>query len=159
MCNTEIICVWRKNSEQPILHRWWKGYWSRFQEWGCHFRERQLVPFAQQCPCSFCHDSEVSLGELQLYLPDLMPADFFLFPKVKTVLKGRRFQDIEDIKKTNTSTKLNTVPLYTFSNCCVRLWWRHKKVCYSQGRLLWRKTEQFFSYFKCICSCRLSSTT
>jgi hypothetical protein len=28
-------------------------------------RERQLVSFAQQCPCAFCHDSEVRAGELQ----------------------------------------------------------------------------------------------
>jgi AraC-like DNA-binding protein len=27
-----------------------------------------------------------------LYSPDLAPADFFLFPKLKTTLKGRRFQ-------------------------------------------------------------------
>jgi len=28
-------------------------------------REGQLVYFAQQCPYSFCHDSQVHLGELQ----------------------------------------------------------------------------------------------
>jgi len=30
------------------------------------------------------------------YSPDLAPADFFLFPKLKTTLKGRRFQTIEE---------------------------------------------------------------
>jgi len=30
---------------------------------------------------------------------DLVPVDFFLFPKLKTTLKGRRFQTIEEIKK------------------------------------------------------------
>ena len=29
------------------------------------------------------------------YSPDLAPADFFLFPKLKPTLKGRRFQTIE----------------------------------------------------------------
>jgi len=33
------------------------------------------------------------------YSPDLAPADFFLFPKLKSTLKGRRFQMIEQIKK------------------------------------------------------------
>jgi len=31
------------------------------------------------------------------YSPDLAPADFFLFPKTKTTLKGCRFQTIEEI--------------------------------------------------------------
>jgi predicted acetyltransferase len=33
------------------------------------------------------------------YSPDLAPADFFLFPKHKTTLKGRRFQTIEEIQE------------------------------------------------------------
>jgi hypothetical protein len=33
------------------------------------------------------------------YSPDLAPADFFLFPKLKTRLKGCHFQTIEEIRK------------------------------------------------------------
>jgi len=33
-----------------------------------------------------------------LYSPDLAPCDFFLFPKMKLKLKGRRFDTIEDIQ-------------------------------------------------------------
>jgi len=33
------------------------------------------------------------------YFPELAPADFFLFPKLKTTLKGRRFQTIEEIQE------------------------------------------------------------
>jgi len=33
------------------------------------------------------------------YSPDLAPADFFLFPKLKTTLKGRRFQIIGEIQE------------------------------------------------------------
>ena len=33
------------------------------------------------------------------YSPDLDPADFFLFPKLKITLKGRRFQTIEEIQE------------------------------------------------------------
>ena len=33
------------------------------------------------------------------YSPDLAPAEFFLFPKLKTTLKGRRFQTIEEINE------------------------------------------------------------
>jgi hypothetical protein len=31
------------------------------------------------------------------YSPDLSPPDFFLFPKIKSTLKGRRFEDKESI--------------------------------------------------------------
>jgi hypothetical protein len=31
--------------------------------------------------------------------PDFNPNDFWLFPKIKSALKGRRFPDIEDIQK------------------------------------------------------------
>ena len=33
------------------------------------------------------------------YSPDLAPAEFFPFPKLKTNLKGRRFQTIEEIQE------------------------------------------------------------
>jgi hypothetical protein len=33
------------------------------------------------------------------YSPDLDQADIFLFPKLKTTLKGRRFQTTEEIKE------------------------------------------------------------
>jgi hypothetical protein len=36
------------------------------------------------------------------YSPDLAPADFFLFPKLKTSLKGRPFQIIEEIQENAT---------------------------------------------------------
>jgi hypothetical protein len=32
------------------------------------------------------------------YSPDLAPADFFLFPKMKMQLKGRRFHSVADIQ-------------------------------------------------------------
>jgi transposase len=33
------------------------------------------------------------------YSPDLAPAEFFLFPKLKSTLKGRRFQMVEEKRK------------------------------------------------------------
>ena len=34
-----------------------------------------------------------------LYSPDLAPSDFWLFPKLKSPLKGKRFQIIDEIQK------------------------------------------------------------
>lgn len=74
--------------------------------------ERQLVPFAQQYPCSFCYDSwqtvvvKISHPPYSLYLA---PCDTLLFPKAVTALEGRRLQDV-DIKM-KVTTKLNAVTL------------------------------------------------
>jgi histone-lysine N-methyltransferase SETMAR len=46
--------------------------------------------------------------------PDLAPEYFFLFPTVKTALKGKRFQNVEDIKK-NVTAELNALPLEAFA--------------------------------------------
>ena len=43
------------------------------------------------------------------YYPDLAPADFFLFPKLKSTLKGRRFQMEEEIKE-NSLQDLHAIP-------------------------------------------------
>jgi hypothetical protein len=34
------------------------------------------------------------------YPSDLAPSDFWVFPKINSTLKGRKFQDIEDNQKT-----------------------------------------------------------
>ena len=50
------------------------------------------------------------------YSPDLAPADFSLFPKLKSTLKGRRFESIEAIK-TNSLTHLRSIPKIAFREC------------------------------------------
>jgi hypothetical protein len=44
-----------------------------------------------------------------LYSPDLAPYDFWLFPKLKTALKGHRFSDITDIQG-HMTTILKSIP-------------------------------------------------
>ena len=41
------------------------------------------------------------------YSPDLVSCDFFLFPRLKKVLKGHRFEATEDIKRNLTKTLLD----------------------------------------------------
>jgi hypothetical protein len=60
------------------------------------------------------------------YSPDLALADFFLFPTAKTALKGKRFQDVEDIKK-NVKAERNAVPLEAFADCFKKLFERRNK--------------------------------
>ena len=48
---------------------------------------------------SYLAENQTSVVPYSLYSPDLAPIDFFLFPKLKTTFKGRRFQTIEEIQE------------------------------------------------------------
>jgi hypothetical protein len=50
------------------------------------------------------------------YSPDLARCDFWLFPKLKTALKGHRFSDIADIQGHATNI-LQSIPEEEFQKC------------------------------------------
>jgi hypothetical protein len=47
----------------------------------------------------------VTTLEHSTYSPDLAPADFYLFPRLKSALKGRHFCDIDVIKNATEELK------------------------------------------------------
>lgn len=47
----------------------------------------------------FCTRNEMTIVPHPPYSPDLAPCDFFLFPKMKIQLKGRRFDTVEEIQQ------------------------------------------------------------
>jgi len=49
------------------------------------------------------------------YSPDLVPADLFLFPKLKSTLKGRRFDTFDEIQK-NSMKELFAIPKEAFQS-------------------------------------------
>jgi transposase len=66
------------------------------------------------------------------YYPDLAPADFFLFPKLKSTLKGRRFESIEAIK-TNSLEHFRSIPKTAFQECFRTLKKRWQRCVQSRG--------------------------
>lgn len=50
------------------------------------------------------------------YSPDLAPCDFWLFPRLKFHLKGKRFADVEEIKQ-NTNSELRALVQKDFETC------------------------------------------
>jgi len=50
------------------------------------------------------------------YSPDLAPCDFFLCPRMKKVLKGKRFADVEEVKKKMTEA-LKGITLQECQDC------------------------------------------
>jgi len=80
----------------------------------------------------FLVTKQITVFEHPIYSSDLAPSDFFLFPKIKKILKGRHFDDIDDIRS-NTTTTLKTIPQNQFQNC-FEMWTRRWHMCVgSQG--------------------------
>ncbi|VVC44823.1 Hypothetical protein CINCED_3A022962 [Cinara cedri] len=50
------------------------------------------------------------------YSPDLAPCDFFLFPKIKSALKGTRFESMEAVKQ-KTAELLKALTKEDFQHC------------------------------------------
>jgi len=60
----------------------------------------------------FLTTKQISVLEHPAYSLDLAPNDIFLFPKIKEILKGRRFDDIDDIRSNTTvALKATTKPV------------------------------------------------
>ena len=69
--------------------------------------------FVRECLAT----KQITMLENPAYSRDLAPSDFFLFPKIKEILKGRHFDDVEDIRSNNTTAALKAIPQNQFQNC------------------------------------------
>ena len=65
------------------------------------------------------------------YSPNLAPADFFLFPKLKSSLKDRRFQTVEQVEE-NTTRDFRTIPQNTFQDA-FQNWKKLWELCIKSG--------------------------
>ena len=64
----------------------------------------------------FLAEKNIAVLEQPPYSPDLAPCDFFLFPKLKGIIKGTRFEGVEAIKRAVT-TELRGIPEQSFQQC------------------------------------------
>jgi len=64
----------------------------------------------------FLATKQITVLEHPTHSPDLAPSDFYLFQKIKDILKGRHFDDIDDIRS-NTTAALKAIPQNHFQNC------------------------------------------
>jgi hypothetical protein len=62
------------------------------------------------------------------YSPDLAPCNFFLFPRMKSDLKGKRFQNVEGVREKT----MEAITLQEFQNCFEQ-WKKQDKCIDSQG--------------------------
>ena len=89
---------------------------------------QRLVISPRQCsstPASFRQGfltkANVTTLENPPYYPDLDPADFYLFPRLKSALKGRRCCDATDIIK-NATEELKMLSQNGFQECFKHLY-------------------------------------
>jgi len=75
----------------------------------------------------FLAAKQITVLEHPAYSPDLASIDFFLLLKIKEILKGRHFDDIDDIRS-NTTVALKAIPQHQFQNC-FEGWTRHWHQC------------------------------
>jgi histone-lysine N-methyltransferase SETMAR len=64
----------------------------------------------------FLATKQITVLEHPAYSLDLTPSDFFLFPTIKEILKGRHFDDVDDIRS-NTTAALKAIPQNQIQNC------------------------------------------
>jgi hypothetical protein len=83
------------------------------------------------------------------YSSDLSPCDFFLFPRLKKGLKGRRHEDIEAIQASAT-VEPTGIPKEAFTSCFqdfLKRWqqWRRELLRRGQEALVARLNFVFFT--------------
>ena len=79
----------------------------------------------------FLKKHEMTVVPQPPYSPDLAPADLFLFPKLKSSLKGHRFQTVEEIEE-NSIRDLRAIPPNTFQDA-FQNWKRRWERCIKSG--------------------------
>ena len=75
----------------------------------------------------FLAEKNIAVLEQPLYSPDLAPCDFFLFPKLKGIIKGTHFEGVEAIKRAVT-TELRGIPEESFQQR-MEAWQRRMEKC------------------------------
>jgi len=81
---------------------------------------------------NFLAKNETTVVPQPSYSPDLAPADFFLFSMLKSTLKGRRFDTIDDIEKFSTN-ELFAIPKEAFQKAFQSLQKGWKRCVASEG--------------------------
>ena len=76
---------------------------------------------------TFLADKNITVLEQRSYFPDLAPCDFFLFPKVKNIIKGTHFSSTDAIKNA-VMKELWGIPQESFQQC-INTWKRRIEKC------------------------------
>ena len=142
-----------------------KHYSMSFIGWEMQYDEnshgyRQLVTgsfITNNMPTHASHLVQSLLAKHQItqvtqppYSPDLVPYNFWLFPKLKSPLKGKRFQTINEIQK-NMTGKLMAIPVKDFCGVFGTVEETLGELCEVPRCLLWRWLRHYFPMYSVSC--------
>ncbi|UYV66273.1 hypothetical protein LAZ67_4001141 [Cordylochernes scorpioides] len=103
-----ILCRLREAIRKKRPEKWTNGDWILH-----HDNDR---PHTTHLVTSFSAKSGTQILPQPLYPPDIAQNDFFLFPKLKAVLKGRHFDTRDDIIE-KSLLALKSIPKEAYKNC------------------------------------------
>jgi hypothetical protein len=92
----------------------------------------KLVPHAALNVWEFLDKHSIPVVPHPPNSADLAPCDFFLFPRLNSTLKGKRFQDVAEIQL-NTIRQLLAIPKQAYQTC-IEKWKDHWNRCIQSGR-------------------------
>ena len=81
---------------------------------------------------NYIRNNNITILPQPPYSPDLAPSDFWIFFRIKKVLKGKRFQEITEIQK-NTVQILHEIKEEEFKQCFENQWVKRWKKCILAG--------------------------
>ena len=87
------------------LQLWAPGDWQLYHN---------KAPAHASCPVQFFGKTANHPGDSAPYSPYFAPCDFWLFQKLKSPLKGKRFQNMDEIQE-NMTGQLMTIPTKNFA--------------------------------------------
>jgi len=115
----EVLKRLWENVRRKRLDQWWNNTWLLH-----HDKAPAHAAFLTRL---FSTDNHMIVVPHPPYSSDLAPSHFFLFPKLKMKLKGRRFRTLEEIQAESQAV-LNKLRQNDFQEC-FKTWQRHWHRC------------------------------
>ncbi|UYV60389.1 K02A2.6-like [Cordylochernes scorpioides] len=116
------------------MEKWTNGDWILHHD--------NARPHTAHLVTSFLAKNGTEILPQPPYSPDIAPNDFFLFPKLKEVLKGRHFDTREDIIE-KSLLALKSIPKEAYKNC------------FDNWEKRWRWFEHVYQFQTSRCSIRI----
>ena len=92
----------------------------------CVLHQDNALAHNAQSVKTFLTKHKITVLEHPPYSPDLTPRDFFLFPKIKSALKGARFESVDAVKA-RAMELMNKLSEDDLQHC-----FQHWKICMEQ---------------------------
>ena len=108
----DVLRRLREDVRRKRPELWASGDW--------HLLHDNAPPHVAAKVQQFITSTNMNIIQHPPYSPDLSPCDYFLFPRMKIDLKGKRFESIDDVKKASQKA-LQGIPEKLFHDSIYRL--------------------------------------